>query len=181
MGPETTGSVHAAAKELGLTQTAVSKRIQALEAELALTLFLRSRRGMSLTEDGAILLRHCRSLQELEGLFRSQVSGQIRMENSITVVGPTSVISTRVAVSCAPLYKKYLHLRLHLRSEDHLEGFDLVRRGEADFAITPVENIPNQMQSKRLQPDRFLLLASPSLWCGTPEPRVRITFQRSCA
>jgi DNA-binding transcriptional LysR family regulator len=46
------GTVHAAAEKMGLTQTAVTQRIKALEADLGLTLFLRSRRGMALTEDG---------------------------------------------------------------------------------------------------------------------------------
>jgi LysR family transcriptional regulator (chromosome initiation inhibitor) len=160
-----TGSVHAAAGELGLTQTAVTKRIQVLENELSLTLFIRSRRGMSLTEDGVALLRHCRAVVELEGRFISQVSGESRVENSITIVGPTSVISTRVTESCAPIYKKFPHLRLHLKSDDYSNGVDLVRRGEADFAITSTQSIPNEMEGKILKPDRFLLLASAE-WKG---------------
>lgn len=62
-----TGSVHAAAKDLGLTQTAVTKRIKSLEETLGLTLFLRSRRGMQLTADGLALLQHARAVDELEG------------------------------------------------------------------------------------------------------------------
>ena len=157
------GSVHAAARELGLTQTAVTKRIQTLEQMLSLTLFLRSRRGMTLTEDGVSLLKYCRAAEDLEGAFLSQVSGRSRGDVQLTLLGPTSAISTRVAMDCQKLYAKYPHLRLHLRSDDHANLIDLARRGEADLVIVPPENVPNEMESKLLKPDRYVLVAS-SKW-----------------
>ena len=51
-------TIHAAAIDLGLTQAAITKRIQALEAEIGVNLFLRSRRGMALTEEGTALLQY---------------------------------------------------------------------------------------------------------------------------
>ncbi|MEZ5644690.1 MAG: LysR substrate-binding domain-containing protein [Burkholderiaceae bacterium] len=47
----------AAAEELSLTQSAVSRQIQALEDEVGATLFLRHTRAVELTSAGAILLR----------------------------------------------------------------------------------------------------------------------------
>jgi LysR family glycine cleavage system transcriptional activator len=41
------GTTHAAADELGITQTALTQRVKALEAGLEASLFLRSRRGMA--------------------------------------------------------------------------------------------------------------------------------------
>jgi DNA-binding transcriptional LysR family regulator len=49
------GTTHAAAQELRITQTAITQRIKALEEGLSLTLFLRSRRGMSITDEGKAL------------------------------------------------------------------------------------------------------------------------------
>lgn len=160
-----TGSVHAAAIDLGLTQTAVTKRIQGLERALGLTLFLRSRRGMQLTADGQALLQHARALDDLEGVFLARVAGQARGDIQLTLAGPTSAISTRVAADCQPLYARYPHLCLHLRSDDDVNRTDLVRRGEADFAIVSPDEVPNEMDSKLLRPDRYLLVASPK-WKG---------------
>lgn len=160
-----TGSTAAAATELGLTQTAVTKRVQALENEISITLFLRSRKGMKLTEEGNALLRHCQSLLELESVFISQVTGKDRAEKTLTIAGPTSAISTRVAQLCTKIYRQHPSLNLHLRSEDHLDGIELIRRGEADFALVPPESVPNEMEGKSLQPDRFLLLAC-AAWKG---------------
>ena len=160
-----TGTVHAAAAVLGLTQTAVTQRLKGLESTLNMTLFLRSRRGMTLTPDGEALLQYCRSAHELEGLFFSRVSKSGLVETSITLVGPTSAVSTRAADQCAPLYQKFPHLRLHLRADDHSDRIGVVKRGEADLAIVAPESVPNEMTSKRLKPDRYLLVASAE-WRG---------------
>ena len=50
-----TGSVQGAAEALNLTQSAATKRIQALERRLGVTLLLRGRTGTSPTEEGAAL------------------------------------------------------------------------------------------------------------------------------
>ena len=120
---------------------------------------------MTLTEEGKSLLRLCRGQKELEGQFLGLVSGAGRHEISLTLVGPTSAMSSRIADSCQQLYKKYPFLNLHLRIDDHSDLIELVRRGEADLAIVPPGEVPNEMDSKVLKPDRYLLVSS-SKWNG---------------
>lgn len=55
------GSVSRAAAELSLTQGAVSRQLQALESQLGVPLFLRSRKRLTLTEEGAGYLHDVRS------------------------------------------------------------------------------------------------------------------------
>lgn len=50
-----TGNISHAAKQLYISQPAVSKSIQNLEENLSLTLFIRSSRGVKLTEEGKLL------------------------------------------------------------------------------------------------------------------------------
>ena len=50
------GSISHAAKELYISQPAISKSIQKLEDNLNTTLFKRSSRGVTLTADGEMLL-----------------------------------------------------------------------------------------------------------------------------
>lgn len=158
-------TIHAAAEDLKLTQAAITKRIQSLEGELGVSLFLRSRRGMTLTEEGAALLHYCKVTRDAEGELVGKLKGNERLEISLTIVGPTSAISTRIAENCIPLYSKHPFLRLHLRSEDHANAVELVRRGEADLAIVSPTQVPNEMESKMLKPDRFHLVAT-SDWQG---------------
>jgi LysR family glycine cleavage system transcriptional activator len=49
-------SFRAAAEELSLTQSAISRQIQALEEEIGCTLFLRGTRKVELSSDGSVLL-----------------------------------------------------------------------------------------------------------------------------
>lgn len=159
------GTVHAAAAALNLTQTAATKRIHTLENDLAVSLFLRSRRGMSLTSEGKALLQLCKAGLELEGHFLTQIKGQGRNEISLKIVGPTSAISTRIAENCEHLYEKYSFLQLHLQSDDHSDLIEKIRRGEADLAIVDPKLVPNEMDSKVLKPDCYFLVASAS-WKG---------------
>ncbi|MEV6369058.1 LysR family transcriptional regulator [Micromonospora musae] len=56
------GQLQHAADELGVTQQGISKRVAALERELAVRLFTRTARGVELTLDGQAFLPHARSI-----------------------------------------------------------------------------------------------------------------------
>ena len=61
------GSFTLAAKEIFLTQSAVSHSIRALEEQLDCKLLDRSRRKVKLTPEGTVFLKHCRRImQELD-------------------------------------------------------------------------------------------------------------------
>ncbi|PJB09950.1 MAG: LysR family transcriptional regulator, partial [Gammaproteobacteria bacterium CG_4_9_14_3_um_filter_38_9] len=60
-------TVHGAADAIHLTQTAVTQRIRSLEKQLKTTLFVRTRRGMVLTQEGEALWRYCMAAKSLEG------------------------------------------------------------------------------------------------------------------
>lgn len=160
------GTVHGAAATLHLTQTGVTQRIRALEKELGTTLFLRSRKGMKLTQEGESLLRYCRAAGELEGGALSQIQ-KSGSEHAVflTIAGPTSVMTARIADLCAPLFKRWPELQLNFLVSDSANRVQLVRNGEAALAIVPPEEVPNEMDSKMLRPDRYLLVASPK-WKG---------------
>ena len=55
------GNISKAAKQLFISQPAVSKSIQSLEENLKLTLFIRSSRGVKLTEEGKLLHEYTKS------------------------------------------------------------------------------------------------------------------------
>lgn len=157
------GTAHAAAFELKVTQTAITQRIKSLETGLSMTLFLRSRRGMALTDEGKALLQYFAGCRDIEGQFLSGTQGQNRREVSLRIVGPTSAIATRIAMDIQPLFEQFPFLKLNLQSEDHENLIEMIRRGEADAAIVSPKDVPNEMDSKLLKPDRYLLVAS-SRW-----------------
>jgi DNA-binding transcriptional LysR family regulator len=60
------GHVGRAARKLHVAQPAVSRQIRKLESELRALLFLRTSRGMRLSDAGVIFLRYAREI--LEGI-----------------------------------------------------------------------------------------------------------------
>jgi LysR family transcriptional regulator for bpeEF and oprC len=85
-------SFAAAARELGLTASAVAKSIARLEADLGVRLFHRTTRKVALTGDGRTLFARCeRIVSEMEALrdeaagVRAQPGGTLRINVPITV------------------------------------------------------------------------------------------------
>jgi len=160
------GTVHGAAGELHLTQTGVTQRIRSIEKELGTTLFLRSRKGMKLTQEGEALLRYCKGAEDLEGQVLSQIVGAgDEKPIYVTVVGPTSVVTARVIDQCADLYTQWPNLYLNFTISDSIDRLAQVRSGHASIAIVPPEQVPNEMDSKTIKPDKYILVGSPQ-WRG---------------
>lgn len=159
-------TVHGAAAELGLTQTAVTQRIRALESELKTTLFLRSRKGMKLTQEGEALLRYCKGAEDLEGEALSIISGSGKDRPIfIGLAGPTSVMTTRVVDQCKSIYQDWPNLYLNFIITDAEERLSLVKTGQATLAVVSPEVVPKEMDSKMLRPDKYILVASKK-WKG---------------
>jgi LysR family transcriptional regulator (chromosome initiation inhibitor) len=157
-----TKTVQAASKELGITQTGVTQRIRALEAQLDTTLFLRSRRGMGLTPEGEALLRYCQSARDLEGeaLARIQSSGT-RFEARVQLQGPTSIMRTRVIPQCMGVLTRYPELLVTFKISDHESGSEALRSGSAQFALLPPEEVAREMDSKLLKAEEYVLVGAP--------------------
>jgi len=70
-----TGSLSAAARELGESQPTLSRDIQAIESATKLNLFKRTTQGLTLTEAGKSLVEAATKMDEASNLFNRQVSG----------------------------------------------------------------------------------------------------------
>ena len=110
-------TVHAAAEKIHITQTAVTQRIRTLERQLKTTLFIRTRRGMQLTQEGESLLRYCHAATELEGETLAMIQGAgIQTDIEITICAPSSMMRSRVISSCLPVLQAFPHLLIKFLS-----------------------------------------------------------------
>lgn len=69
-----TGSFSTAADELYISQSSLSKQIMALEKELGVTLFDRSKRQIALTPAGAVFLEHARTIDAAQRALLAELS-----------------------------------------------------------------------------------------------------------
>src|SRR5262245_39122803 len=85
------GSFTAAARELGLTQAAVSQRIHALEAELDVALFHRRAGRVELTEQGRKLYEFAQRIFELHREAREATTGRRLPPSGELILAASSV------------------------------------------------------------------------------------------
>ena len=123
-----------AARELGLTGSAVSKQILNLETELRTRLLNRTTRKVSLTEEGAAFFeRASRALDELQEA-REQINELKTTPRGVLRISvPTTLGSQYLKTPIAEFALKYPEVLLDVQFEDRLidiaeEGFDLVLR-----------------------------------------------------
>jgi DNA-binding transcriptional LysR family regulator len=159
------GSFTAAAKTLGYTQSAISRQVAVLEAELGTALFDRLPRGIRLTESGRCLLPHAEALTGRLALAREDIralrelrAGRLRVGAFPTAgaaLVPAAVAAFRV--SCPDV------------SLTLVEGLarDLVAQlaaGDLDVAIvtSAAEGLLDGLTLRHVMDDRMFVAMHPS-------------------
>jgi DNA-binding transcriptional LysR family regulator len=130
------GSITAAARRLRYTQSAVSRQIGALEAELGSRVFDRLPRGVTLTEEGRALLPY--ASQVLDGLESARRAvGEVRSLGGgrLRVGAFPTAVAALVPTALATFRQAYPEVGLHL-----VEGLtpgllERLAAGEADVAV----------------------------------------------
>lgn len=164
------GSLSAAARELGISTPAVSKRLSLMETRLGVTLVNRTTRRMSLTPEGELYVAHARrilgeidDMAQLLGGAKGEAQGLLRV-NATLGFGRSHV---------APLISKFV--RKHPQVEVQLQlsvnpppltddAFDVCVR----FGAPP----ESRVIARRIASNRRLLCASPAYLARAGQPRV---------
>ncbi len=148
-----------AAEEIFVTQSALSRQIQALEAALGVALFVRRHRALALTAAGQAYHREIAALLGALAAATQTVRGVTR--------GPGLTLSTTVSFASLWIIPRLSSFRarcpdveVFVSADDRL--VDLAR-GEVDVAIRylPAESVPEG--AVRLFGERMMPVASPSL------------------
>ncbi|POZ63680.1 LysR family transcriptional regulator [Chromobacterium alticapitis] len=163
------GSFSAAAAKLGLTKSAVSKRVQQLEAGLNVRLLQRTTRRQSLTEAGERYydsVRHALAIameaEEAAAGLQSQAAGVLR------VSAPMAFGRLHLSPLVPAFLRRHPAIELDLAMDDRM--VDLVADGY-DLAVR-IGNLPdNSMVARRLAPCRVWVCASPDYLAEYGEPR----------
>lgn len=119
------GSFLEAANRLHVTQSTVSARIQGLEADLGVRLFVRNRSGASLTPAGRRFLRHAKTLVLTVEQARHDIGLPERFRSSIRVGGRLSLWDGFLAAWVVRM--RHTKPDVSIRSEIGFEE-DLMRR-----------------------------------------------------
>ncbi len=86
------GSISGAARNLFISQPAVTQAIKLLESELGGTLFIRNSRGVALTHEGEMLKQYVGRALELVSAAESRFSEMVSLERGQINIGASDTI-----------------------------------------------------------------------------------------
>jgi len=163
------GSFAAAARRLHVSAMAVSKLIGSLETRLAVPLFERHARGLTLTGGGAAYLQMCKPGMAQLAQADESLSASARDLRGTVVVGVQHIVAVRYLVPALPKFMlRYpdINIDLHdftLANEEQTRGIDVFLR----MGWVETEGLV----MRRLASEHFLVLATPAYWNlhGTPQ------------
>jgi DNA-binding transcriptional LysR family regulator len=160
------GGVTSAARALGVSKSAVSKQLSALEDRLGVRLMHRTTRATALTSDGEVFFAHATAAMEelAEGERAVQGSGE-RLTGSLRITIPSSFGLRYLGTPIATFLARHPGVRVEVHVSDRKvdlvdEGYDLAVRGGALRASSLV--------ARRLAPLRVWIAASPAFAASLP-------------
>ena len=169
-------SFRAAARELGMSATAVSNAVAGLESRLNVRLFNRTTRSVALTEQGQrYVARIAPALAEIQ-----RAAEEITAEPGIPT-GTLRINAPRESVSLLfnlfdTYLQRYPQMRLDITTESRM--IDIVAEGY-DAGIRLAESVPQDMIASALTPDaRMVIVGSPDYFARHPRPQTPQTPRR---
>lgn len=125
-----------AAELLHITQPTLSRQLAALEEELGVTLFVRSGRKITLTEEGILLKRRALEILDLEERTLEELRvGDSFIEGTVTVgCGEFAVVET-LAKICKNYRGKYplVQIAIHTATADTIQ--EMMNKGLVDIGL----------------------------------------------
>jgi DNA-binding transcriptional LysR family regulator len=154
------GKFSAAAQSLGVSKSAVSKRINQLESHLGVRLLHRTTRKLSLTEAGARYYEHAAKALHAASKAEDAVTElQGEPQGKLKISSPMSFGRLHVAPLIPRFLLRYPKLQIDLVMDD--KNIDLVAAG-VDIAIRAGDMPNSTLIARKLAPLRQVLCASPS-------------------
>lgn len=131
-----TGNISRAARELYISQPAISKGILRLEENLGVNLFIRSSRGVKLTEEGKLLYDYTKTA------FDALKQGELNLANN-TLLGIGHI---RIGVSTTlckylllpylkPFVEAYPHIKITIACQSTFETLELLEQNKIEIGL----------------------------------------------
>lgn len=140
-----TGNISKAAKELYISQPAISKSIQKLEESVGCKLFSRSSRGVVLTDEGNLLYEHVSSAFETLNLGEEKLKRSIELGVGHLKIGVSSTLCKYLLL---PYLKEFIrqnpHISISITCQSTNETLKLLEDNKIDIGlIGKPDNIKN--------------------------------------
>lgn len=175
------GSVSRAAASLHYVQSNISARIQRLEEELEVQLFVRSRRGMTLTAGGETLLVYANRLLQLADEARRSVSATREAAGPLRLGSMETTLAVRLPGVLRDFHQRYPDIELRLRTGTVDQLVEAVLDYRLDAALVAGEVRHNAIDYTPVFRERLSLIMPPGIGdIGALPDQTLIAFPQGC-
>lgn len=152
-----------AAARLGVSQSALSHSMRALEARLGVRLLTRTTRSVSLTLLGERLMTAIAPrFEEIDAELADVIEMRDKPAGTLRITASDLAVHTVVWPKLVPFLKKYPDIRVELDTDN--ANSDIVADGY-DAGVRMGEAVAKDMVSMRIGPDlQFMVVATPALF-----------------
>lgn len=171
------GSFSGAAAQLGMTQSAVSQHMRGLERALGVELFLRGRRGVTITPEGETLLRYARQVFALLGEAESALAGSSAGPGGTLRLGATPGAGLYLLPDWLQSFSTRtpgVSIAIQTSTSARTAADVLARRLDAALIEGEVEVRPSRLGAITLmQPEQFVVIGQRHPWWERQAVRLR--------
>ena len=133
-----TGNISTAARELYISQPAISKSVSRLESILNTTLFIRNSRGVTLTSEGALLYEHIHTAFDSiwrgeQELLRTQKLGVGHIRIGVS----TTLCKYILLPYLESFINKHPHVKITIVNQPSAQTIQLIEQQHIDIALIP--------------------------------------------
>lgn len=159
------GSLTAASKALGVSQSTVSRQLDRLEEGAGSPLLLRGS-PLRLTERGSALLSAVAPMVNAALAARSALEDTPELHGEVTLTTVGELVRWELAPRLPQFYRAFPHLRLRILADNRVTS---LAAGEADVALRMARPERGELVARRLRSISYGLFAAASL---EPHPEV---------
>lgn len=156
------GNLARAAAVCDVSQPALSKSLQRLEADTGLALLDRSGRGLRLTSAGLVFLEHAKKLWvQYQDAVRHAMELRVGEAGLLRVGATGATVDSMVMPAVARLLPSRPALRIQLTQGLSDDLNEQVASGKLDLAVTPIyADVPAALHQEPIREDRLCVVAS---------------------
>jgi DNA-binding transcriptional LysR family regulator len=165
------GSLTAAAKQAGISQSALTRQLQTTEARLGFEVFTRTTRKLSTTPAGKILLRETELLtRSLEGALQRVREEVFQQETVIRLGVSNSICSAHLPGLLHAQLRRNPSVKINLSHLPEPALLEAMAAGKLEAAVLcPPRRLPRALEISHRITDEFCLLLPANLPPPTPQ------------
>ena len=155
-----TGAITEAAERIGITQPALSRRLQQLEQHLGVELLVRGRKGAALTEIGRLVQSEAQGIVARYERMQEMVSSHQRLEGgTVRIGGGATAVSYMLPEAIAAFQTAHPQVRFQMREAGSSEIADDVVAGHLELGVVTLPVRDRELDVSPLTTDRIVLVA----------------------